>query len=95
MKVNLTRYLMDTIPDTLPICKARSKQSGQRCKNFASRGKQVCRIHGGRSMGARTQQGKQRQKMASRKHGRRSSEAIEEKQRICGLIKTAKTLISI
>src|SRR5665213_1044674 len=63
-----TRYLMDT----LPICEALSKQSGLPCKNFASKGKRVCRIHGGRSFGARTKEGKARQKKASWKHGFRS-----------------------
>lgn len=33
-------------------CSGTSKQSGQRCKNNASPGKDVCHIHGGKSTGA-------------------------------------------
>lgn len=32
-------------------CKAMSKRSGVRCKRLASRGKAVCKFHGGRSTG--------------------------------------------
>ena len=70
----LASYLMDITPQ----CLAKSKQSGKRCKNFASKGKSVCRIHGGRSTGARTDAGKARQERASWKHGLRSKEAVDE-----------------
>ncbi len=80
--------------DTLPICQAKSKQSGQQCKNFASKGKRVCRIHGGRSTGAKTLEGKQRQKMASWKHGGRSKEAMAEARESRELIVQCKQLIS-
>lgn len=33
-------------------CSAHSKRTGERCKNYAVRGKNVCRFHGGRSKGA-------------------------------------------
>jgi phage terminase small subunit len=33
-------------------CTAKSKRSGERCKNFCSAGKTVCRFHGGKSNGA-------------------------------------------
>jgi hypothetical protein len=55
--------------DTLPICKAKSKQSGERCKNFATKGRSVCRIHGGKSTGAKTRQGQARQQLAKLTHG--------------------------
>lgn len=64
--------------DTLLICEAKSKRSGERCRNFASKGKLVCRIHGGKSTGAKTKKGKHRQMMASWKHGLRSIEPREE-----------------
>jgi hypothetical protein len=66
--------------DITPQCTAKSKQSGERCKNFASKGKSVCRIHGGRSTGAKTREGKQRQKNASWMHGERSKEATVERR---------------
>lgn len=76
--------------DTLPICKALSKRSGLRCKNFATKGKRVCRMHGGKSTGARTQWGKARQEMASWKHGMRSKAAIEEARVVSLLIRRGK-----
>lgn len=79
--------------DTLPICEAKSKQSGNRCKNFVTKGKRVCRIHGGRSTGARTKAGRKRQKMASWKHGMRSKEAIEENQKMSALIRASKEFL--
>ena len=80
--------------DTLPICKAKSKQSGRQCKNFATKGKQVCRIHGGKSTGAKTPKGKQRLKMASWKHGMRSKETLQEAREIRAFIKQSKQLIA-
>lgn len=82
----LARYLMDT----LPTCKAQSKQSGLRCKNFASKGKSACRIHGGRSTGAKTAEGKHSQKAASQTHGMRSKEAHVEALQVRELIKRSK-----
>lgn len=79
--------------DTLPICEARAKQTGSRCKNFASKGKRVCRIHGGRSSGARTKAGKIKQKMASWKHGERSKERIEERRSTRSLIQACNAAI--
>jgi len=51
-------------------CAARSKRSGEQCKNFALRGKRVCRIHGGLSSGP---------KVPAVKHGLDSLEAIKER----------------
>ena len=81
--------------DTLPICHAKSKQSGQQCKNFATKGKQVCRIHGGRSAGAKTAEGKHRQKKALLKHGQRSKEAADTNREVRDLIKTWKGLVAV
>lgn len=67
--------------------------SEQRCKNFASKDKLVCRIHGGKSTGAKTTEGKYRQKMASWKHGLRSKETIEENRLAREMIKECKHLI--
>jgi hypothetical protein len=57
-------------------CTAKSKRSGQQCRNGAVRGsgkttgRGVCRMHGGLSTGARTEAGKQRSTAAHRTHGR-------------------------
>lgn len=79
--------------DTLQICQAKSKQSGQQCNNFATKGKQVCHIHGGLSTGAKTLEGKAKQKMASWKHGLRSKESRDENRMIRNFIKEGKELI--
>lgn len=79
--------------DTLPICSANSKQSGQRCKNFAVKGKSVCHIHGGKSKGAKSSKGRMLQKMASWKDGSRSSEAQKENFHIHEMIKRSKRII--
>lgn len=52
-----------------------------------------CRLHGGKSTGAKTPDGRQRQKMASWKHGLRSAEAREERRQVRELIRASKQLI--
>jgi len=59
-------------PDNRPdsqICNATAKHSGQRCKNWACTGKTKCRMHGGKSTGAKTSTGKLRSKFANLKAG--------------------------
>lgn len=80
--------------DTLPTCQAKSKQSGLQCKNFATKGKSVCRIHGGRSTGAKTAKGKHAQKAASQTHGMRSKKARAETHQVRELIKASKQMIA-
>ena len=53
-----------------PRCQAQSKRTKQQCRSPAIRGKRVCRIHGGRSTGPRTQQGQNRCGAARTIHGR-------------------------
>jgi hypothetical protein len=60
-------------------CLARSKRTGDQCGAPAEKGKQVCRFHGGRSTGPRTELGKEKIRAALRSHGggwRRSFSAI-------------------
>jgi len=60
-------------------CQAKSKRSGQQCKKAALKGKAVCRFHGGRSTGPRTQEGRQRIASAQWKHGE-STKAKRQEQ---------------
>lgn len=85
----MTQYLLDT----LPICQALSKQSQQQCKNFSVKGKRVCHIHGGKSTGAKTKEGKIRQKMANWKDGLRSKEAKAEAKQLREFMKSCKEAI--
>jgi 23S rRNA maturation-related 3'-5' exoribonuclease YhaM len=80
--------------DTLPICQALSKQSKERCKNFSVKGKRVCHIHGGKSTGAKTKEGKLRQKMGRWKHGLRSKEAKAEAKELREFMKACKQAIN-
>ena len=57
---------------TCPRCQAMSKRTGEQCGAPAERGKRVCRFHGARSTGAKTEAGRQRILAALTKHGRES-----------------------
>ena len=50
-------------------CKAESRRTGERCKAPATRSKAVCRFHGGRSTGPRTDEGRARCAAAKTIHG--------------------------
>lgn len=80
--------------DTLQICNAISKQSGQKCKNFAVKNKLVCHIHGGKSTGAKTIEGMNQQKRASWKHGLRSKAIMNEKKRLRDMLRGYKQLLT-
>jgi hypothetical protein len=52
-----------------PRCQALSKRSQLQCKKAALKDKSVCRFHGGKSTGPRTQEGRLRIASAQWKHG--------------------------
>ena len=60
-------------------CQATSKRSRQRCKSPAMKGKDVCKTHGGRSTGPKTEAGRQRCAEAKTIHGRETREARTER----------------
>lgn len=57
-------------------CKAKSKRSGEQCKNFAIKGRGVCRMHGAGG-GPKTRQGYLACKKARLLHGYYSEEGKE------------------
>ena len=61
-------------------CGAKTR-SGTPCKNPAIAGKQRCRLHGGRSTGARTPEGRAKLRALHLKHGRSTTEAKAEARR--------------
>lgn len=67
-------------------CSARSKRSGERCKNYAVRGFSVCRMHGARG-GPRTCQGKERCRTAPLKHGFYSKQGYAGRKRLRMILK--------
>ena len=60
-------------------CQAMSKRSRQRCKAPAMKGKAVCRTHGGRSTGPKTEAGRKRCGADKLVHGRETREARTER----------------
>ena len=58
-------------------CGAKTR-SGGACQNPAIKGRSRCKLHGGRSTGPRTPEGKARAAAAHTKHGRRSKAHVEK-----------------
>ena len=52
-----------------------------------------CRLHGGKVVGPKTEEGRQRQKMGSWKHGMRSKEVIEETKELRDSMRQAAQFI--
>ena len=61
-------------------CGAKTR-SGAPCKNPAVKGKARCRMHGGRSSGAKTPEGLAKMRALHWKHGRATTEAKAEARR--------------
>jgi len=60
---------------TCPRCQATSKRTKLQCGRPASKGKNVCNFHGGKSTGARTEEGKERSRQAHIKSGKYTQES--------------------
>ena len=70
-------------PSKAQRCGARARTRGnQPCRAPALKGKQRCRMHGGRSTGPRTPEGRERSKRARWKHGSYSVETEREFRRL-------------
>lgn len=67
-------------------CRAKSKRSGKQCKNYAIKGKGVCRMHGARG-GPKTWAGLMACKKGPWQHGCYSKEALQELKDSRSLIK--------
>ncbi len=77
----------------VPQCKAHNRQGG-RCRRFAVKGKSVCCLHGGKSTGAKTMEGKERARLANYKHGFFTKQAIVERKKARALMKESLALIN-
>ncbi|MFM7389771.1 MAG: HGGxSTG domain-containing protein [Vampirovibrionales bacterium] len=84
--------------ETLPLapsfqpCGASSKRTGLPCQQPAMANGR-CRLHGGKSTGAKTAEGKQRQREASLKTGRYTQDTLEERRRVRALLQHCQTLL--
>ena len=74
-----------------PRCQAKSKRSQQQCRSPAIRGKRVCRIHGGRSTGPKTEQGRNLCGAARRIHGRETRQKRARRQQALAELKLLET----
>ena len=63
-----------------PRCQAKAKHSQRQCRVPAILGKRVCRVHGGKSTGPKSQEGRKRCGAAKATHGR-ETRAIRAKRR--------------
>ena len=79
-------------PNAAPRCMARTRQ-GTPCKSPAMKGEKRCRMHGGKSSGPTTEEGKIRARKANMKHGHYTAEAIELRQLLRQIIKEGKELV--
>jgi hypothetical protein len=64
---------------TCQRCQAKSKRTKLQCAAPALKGKRVCKTHGGRSTGPKTEAGRQRCAEAKTIHGRETREARAER----------------
>ena len=64
---------------TCQRCQAKSKRTKVQCAAPALKGKRVCKTHGGRSTGPKTETGRQRCAEAKTIHGRETREARNER----------------
>ena len=60
-------------------CQAKSKRTKLQCAAPALKGKRVCKTHGGRSTGPKTEAGRQRSSKAKTIHGRETREVRTER----------------
>lgn len=73
-------------------CTAKSKRSGERCRNYPLKGYSVCRFHGARG-GSKTSEGRRKQSEANIKHGLYTSEAIKERRAFSKALKEHRDAI--
>jgi hypothetical protein len=65
---------------TCQRCQAKSKRTKLQCAAPALKGKRVCKTHGGRSTGPKTEAGRQRCAEAKTIHGREAREARTDRR---------------
>lgn len=76
-----------------PRCGAMTR-AGTPCKRAAVRGGTRCPLHGGRSTGPRTPEGRERARLANYRHGRRTQEAVERRKRRNAALRAARKALA-
>ena len=77
-------------PHARSKCAAKTR-SEDPCKNWIMKNGR-CRLHGGKSTGPKTAEGRERIRRAKWKHGRRSAEAREVQREVRSFLREAKEL---
>ena len=72
-------------------CHAKTRK-GTPCQNPAIKGKARCRMHGGKSTGPTTQEGRAHIAQSHFKHGRRSKEFIEIRKEIWSELRAVRKI---
>jgi hypothetical protein len=75
-------------------CSARAKRSGQQCQSPAVNGKNVCRVHGGKSRGPITADGRARCAAAKTVHGLETRAKREQASKASKAVRTASIMLS-
>lgn len=74
-------------------CGARTR-AGTPCQCPAMRGRRRCALHGGKSTGARTPEGRERARMANYRHGEYTKEAKAERRRQAEILRLARECLA-
>jgi hypothetical protein len=74
----------------IPICGAKAKSTGKPCERYPCKNGR-CHLHGGKSTGPRTEEGRARQVKAVTKHGLASKAAKEERRQLREFVRQCKT----
>jgi len=80
------------IPHEILFCNAKTRD-GTPCRNHPLKGKTRCKLHGGMSTGAKTPEGKERQRLAILKDGQYTREAQEKRKMFTDFHKACMALI--
>jgi hypothetical protein len=81
-------------PNAAPRCGARTRRTGCPCRAPAMRNGR-CRLHGGKSTGPRTEEGRARIRAARTRHGRYTAESRAFQRDITGLLRSSRKLLTL
>jgi hypothetical protein len=81
-------------PNLAPRCGARTRRTGCPCRAPAMRNGR-CRLHGGKSTGPRTEEGRARIRAARTRHGRYSAEGRAFQRNITDLLRRNRQLLTL
>jgi hypothetical protein len=76
-------------------CQAKSKRHGGQCGAPAERGRAVCRFHGGKSTGPKTEAGRQRCAEAKTIHGRETQAKRMQASELSALLRAYAAILGV